>query len=78
MKLRIKQHPKGFVVEVQKRRFGWWYWTHFVSVMGMNDRPWFFSSYNAAEEDMLLKIKWDTITESRGYVDFFAKVEPEN
>lgn len=68
MKLRIKYfsiYKTGYVVQIQKSNwFGRKYWTHFISVAGMDDKPWFHSSYEHAETNMLNKIKWDCITES--------------
>ena len=66
MKYRIKKHEKGFVVEVQKTKwYGRKYWTHFISVAGINSEPWFHSSYEYAEMNLLNKIKWQTIENSR-------------
>lgn len=51
--IRIKQYPKGWVVE---RKFTTWYgrfyWKHIISVSGMPDEPWFFSTYEMALENL--------------------------
>lgn len=47
--LRIKKYPRGYVVEVKKKK--WWgkeYWVHIISVSGMEDEPWGFSRYDIA------------------------------
>ena len=65
-KYRIKEYQRGFVVEVQKTTwFGIKYWTHFICVSGISTKPWFHSSYEYAEMNLLNKIKWDTISNSR-------------
>jgi hypothetical protein len=68
MEFRIKEYNKGFVVEVKKKKcrlfYTKYYWTHFISVAGMNDEPWYHSSYKYAEMNLLNKIKWDTISNS--------------
>ena len=69
MEFRIKEYNKGFVVEVKKKKcrlfYTKYYWKHFISVAGMNDEPWFHNSYDYAETNLLNKIKWDTIRNSR-------------
>jgi hypothetical protein len=66
MNYRIKKYEKGFVVEVQKTNwYGRKYWTHFISVAGISSEPWFHSSYEYAEMNLLNEIKWQTIRNSR-------------
>lgn len=66
MKYRIKKYEKGYVAEVQKTNWcGRRYWTHFISVAGVNSEPWFHSSYQYAEMNLLNEIKWQTIRNSR-------------
>jgi hypothetical protein len=66
MNYRIKKYEKGFVVEVQKTTwYGKKYWTHFISVAGISSKPWFHSSYEYAEINLLNKIKWQTIRNSK-------------
>ncbi|NRA52151.1 MAG: hypothetical protein HRU12_23730 [Phaeodactylibacter sp.] len=66
MNFRIAKYDRGFVVEVQKRTwYGRKYWTHFVSVAGIESRPWFFSSYDLAMTGLLDEIKLQTIRNSR-------------
>ena len=47
--LRIKKYHIGYVVEIKKKK--WWgkeYWSHIISVAGMEDEPWVFSNYENA------------------------------
>ena len=63
---RIKKYEKGWVVETQKKKwYGAKYWTHFVSVSGINSQPWYSSSYEFAEKNLLDKIILNTIINSR-------------
>lgn len=69
MKFRIKKYPRGYVVEVKKQRryllfFKKDYWTHFISVAGIDSTPWYFKSYTAAKEELLSKVKWETFDNS--------------
>ena len=65
MNYRIKEYEKGFVVEVElKKWYGKKYWTHFISVAGINHLPWYHSTYEYAEMNLLNKIKWDTFKNS--------------
>jgi len=66
MQFRIKKYDEGFVVEVQKKTwYGKTYWTHFISVAGIASKPWYHSTYNDAESNLIKTIKWDTIWNSR-------------
>lgn len=59
-RIRIKQYPKGYVVEIQKRTwYGRKFWTHLISVAGMNSKPWFFNSYESALDEAVLYFKYD-------------------
>ena len=58
--LRIKEYPQGFVVEIQKRKWhGKKYWTHYISVSGIESPPWYFKTYNNALVDLQDKIRWN-------------------
>lgn len=49
IEFRIRKYPKGYVSEVQKRTwYGRKHWTHFVSVSGMPDKPWYHADYDCA------------------------------
>ncbi len=62
---RIVKHLKGYVVEVeQKKWYGKKYWTHFISVSGIDSQPWYHETYDFAEMNLLNKIKWDTFSNS--------------
>ncbi len=67
MQFRIKKYPKGFVVEVQKSKWGFKRWTPFILVRGI-DEPWYHSSYKYAESSLLGKIKRDTIKNSQNSI----------
>lgn len=56
--VRIKQYPQGWVVEIQKRKwYGLKYWTHIISVSGMKNRPWYFSTYESALSESELYLR---------------------
>jgi hypothetical protein len=66
MNFRIKEYPKGFVVEVRKKNWiGTKYWTHFSSVSGMEHLPYYFHNYENAMADLLFTVEIDTIRNSR-------------
>jgi hypothetical protein len=60
---RIKKYGAGWVSEIRKPKctfFGIRYkWTHYISVSGMSDKPWFFSSRKFAEQETLKQIERD-------------------
>ncbi len=58
MKFRIKRHKHGYVVEVQKVKwYGRRYWTHFVSVRGCAEIPWYHETYEYAEANLVIEVK---------------------
>lgn len=62
---RIKKYRKGYVVEIRKRKwYGKPYWTHYIGVSGISYIPWHFESYRTAMDELLLKIKGNTILNS--------------
>lgn len=65
LNIRIEKHEKGYVVEVKKPRwtlFGIkWRWTHYISVSGISEQPWYYSSYDIAEKEALFHIRIDLI-----------------
>lgn len=66
---RIKKYAKGYVVEVQKKRwYGKKYWTHYISVRGISHVPWYYQSYEAAETALLKSVKWTTISNSNRFL----------
>ena len=63
---RIKKYKKGYVVEVYKSKWYFYkYWTHFISVSGITEEPWYFSTYDHAERGLINEIKWNTAKNSR-------------
>jgi hypothetical protein len=66
MEFRIKKYNEGYVVEIQKTKwYGKKYWTHFVSVSGIESMPWHHSTFDYAMTNLLDKIKWQTIRNSQ-------------
>lgn len=66
MQFRIKQYDKGYLVEIKKRNwFGKTYWTHWVSVSGLVDEPWYHTSFDHAMESLIFKLKREVIINSR-------------
>lgn len=62
---RLKKYERGWVAEIQKRKwYGKTYWTHFVSVAGIPDEPWYFSTYEIALSELLNEVKYNTINQS--------------
>ena len=68
MKFRIKKYNKGYVVEIQKVKnyliFKRNYWTHYISVAGISEMPWYHKTEDYAMMSLLDKIKWNTIANS--------------
>lgn len=65
---RIKKYPKGFVVEIEKRK--WWgkkYWTHFISVAGINIMPWYYKTFDAAIQGLQDEVKYQAYRNVRKY-----------
>jgi len=64
MKFRIKKYNKGYLVEVCKIKwYGKEYWIPFITYYGLTE-PFYHSSYEFAERNLLDSIKWDTIRNS--------------
>lgn len=59
-KVRVKKYPGGYVVEMQHKT---WYgrkcWKHIVSVYGMPNKPWYYSSYDIAVSDAAKLFEFD-------------------
>lgn len=63
-KLRIKKYPRGYVVEIKKKK--WWgkeYWVHIISVAGMEDTPWVFPNYEIAFKETTRLIDYYLLNE---------------
>lgn len=68
LKVRIKEYPKGFVVEVKVSRAFWGYkWTHLISVSGMRDEPWYFRTQEGALEEAKKLFGWDLLIGMRDF-----------
>jgi hypothetical protein len=67
MKFRIRGTQMGYVVEVQK--YKWYgfikYWTHYISVFGFYNEPWYFMTYEHALEELSLQVQKETIINSK-------------
>lgn len=65
---RIVKKERGFVVEVMKTKSNLFrtktFWTHFISVAGIESEPWYFKKTESAMEALLFRIKCDTIGNS--------------
>jgi hypothetical protein len=62
---RIKKYPRGWVVEVKKRK--WWgksYWVHFISVAGIDSMPWHHTTFDYAMMSLIDKVKQETLENS--------------
>ena len=65
---RIKKYPKGYVVEIEKRKwYGKKYWTHFVSVAGIDNEPWYFSSFDFAIMGLQDEVKFQALWNVRAF-----------
>ena len=71
MSYRIKEHDDGenflgYVVEHKCRTwYGWTYWTHFISVAGISEQAWYYSTYEYAQDGLIFKITCDTISNTK-------------
>ena len=65
---RIIKKERGFVVEIRKTKSNLFrtktFWTHFISVAGIESMPWHFSTKDYALDALLFKIKCDTLENS--------------
>ena len=65
-KFRIKESSKGFVIEIQERTwYGSDYWTHLISYAGMEEKPFYYKTYEGAEEDLMKEVKWSLVKNSK-------------
>lgn len=65
---RIKKYKQGYAIEIKVPRwtlFGIKYkWTHYISVSGISEEPWYFTTKGYAGGELLKHVKWDTIENS--------------
>lgn len=60
----------GFVVEVKKQKwYGKEYWTHFISVAGIESKPWYYNNYKNAQDGLIFKVTCDTVKNSKKVMD---------
>jgi len=65
-KIRIRQCPEGYIVEIEKRTwYGRKYWTHIESVSGMSSVPWYYQSFDAAVYQTENHFRWDLLLNSK-------------
>jgi len=63
--IRISKHPKGWVVEIQKKKwYGKTYWIHIISFSGLPSEPYYFSTYVSALDGATEYFRWDVIKNS--------------
>lgn len=59
--IRVKEYPQGWLSEIRKPHwtiFGIRYkWTHFISYTGIPERPFYFSTMEAAVFETILVIE---------------------
>jgi len=61
--IRIKQYPRGYVVE-RKVYNGWFKpkkWEHLISVSGIDDMPWYYTTHQNALDQAKLLFGWDLL-----------------
>lgn len=67
IKVRVKKYPKGYSVEIQKSKWTLFglkkYWIHLISVSGMRDKAWYYSSEEIAISEAVKFFKWDLLIE---------------
>lgn len=62
---RIKQYPKGWVVEIKKRKwYGLSYWSHYISVSGIESDPWYYTTFDYAMLGLMYEVERQTIGNS--------------
>jgi len=64
--IRIREYPKGWVVEIRKRK--WYrrrYWVHLIAVAGIESEPWYFKSFDNALKEATKCFRWDLIKGTR-------------
>lgn len=64
IKCRIKEYPLGYVAQVQRSIFGFKYWTHLISVAGIDSKPWYFKSTEETIRGAKLYLECGIIEES--------------
>jgi len=71
LKVRVKEYPKGWVVEIQKEKCVLFskrkYWTHLISVSGMSDKPWHYGTKEIAINQAIKLFEWDLLIGTRDY-----------
>jgi hypothetical protein len=56
-KFRIKKYPKGWAVEVKKKKLFFTYWAPYICAAGLDGLAWHFYSYEHAKADLLYTLK---------------------
>lgn len=69
LKVRIKEYPKGFVVEIKvyKGIFRGYQWTHLISVSGIDSEPWYYDDLDMAVKEARKLFGWDLLIGKRDY-----------
>ena len=62
---RITKSELGFLVEIQKTKWTLFglikYWTHFISYAGVSEKPFYYSTFEIAINEMLKEIRWEVL-----------------
>lgn len=67
--IRMRKYNKGWVVEIQRKTwYGMKYWTHLISVAGIESEPWYFSSYSLALNEATKYFRWELIKSTQSYL----------
>ncbi len=71
LKIRVKQYPKGWVVEIERTKWTWLgkrkHWEHLISVSGMSDKPWFYDTKERAISQAVKLFEWDLLLGTRDF-----------
>lgn len=67
-KIRVKKHPKGYVVEIEKRKwYGKKYWIHLEATSGIEKQLCYYSTFDIAVSETANRFRWDLIDESSSF-----------
>jgi len=70
LKVRAKQYPKGWAVEIETTKRTWYgirkkRWEHLISVSGMDTVPWYYDTKERAIEQAVKLFEWDLLIGTR-------------
>ena len=71
LKVRVKEYPKGWVVEIERTKNTWYgkkkYWEHLISVSGMSDKAWHYDTKERAISQAVKLFEWDLLLGTRDF-----------